>query len=261
MKFIYCGDVVGRAGRDAVLKNLPVMRQKYKPDAIVVNAENAAHGFGVTPGICREFFAAGVDAIVTGNHVWNQKEIIPFLDDCQKIVRPLNFPQGTVGHGSCEIELANGRKLAVVQVMGRVFMEALDCPVQALENWLKTYRLGGNVSAILVDVHAEATAEKQSLGYYLDGRVSAVAGTHTHVPTSDWRILPKGTAYITDVGMCGDYNSVLGFEPDEPVRRLCRKYPSERLTPAKGEGTVYGILVTTDDKTGLATAIEQIVCH
>lgn len=261
MKIIYCGDVVGRPGREAVLKHLPNLKERYKPDVIVVNAENAAHGFGLTPGICRDFFAAGVDAIVTGNHVWDQREIVPYLDECKRIVRPLNYPEGTPGRGSCEIELSSGKKLVVAQVMGRAFMEALDCPVQALEELLKAYRLSGNVTAILVDVHAEATAEKLSMGYYLDGRVSVVAGTHTHVPTADARILPQGTAYITDVGMCGDYNSVLGFEIETPIRRLCRKYPSERLVPAKGEGTLYGVYVETDDTTGLATYIEQVVCQ
>lgn len=260
MKIIYCGDVVGRAGREAVLNNLSLLKQKYKPDAIIVNGENAAHGFGITPGICRDFFAAGVDAIVTGNHVWNQKEIIPFLDECRRVIRPLNFPEGTAGRGFCEIELPTGKKLIIAQVMGRVFMEALDCPVQAIDRLLKNYRLGGNAAAILVDIHAEATAEKLSLGYYLDGRVSIVAGTHTHIPTADARILPKGTAYITDVGMCGDYNSVLGFEPEAPIRRLCHKYPTDRLIPSKGKGTLYGIYVETNDSNGLATHIEQIFC-
>lgn len=260
MKIIYCGDVVGRPGREAVLKNIPALKEKYKPDSIVVNAENAAHGFGLTPGIARDFFDAGVDAIVTGNHVWDQKEIVPYLDECKKIIRPLNYPDGTPGRGSCEIELPSGKKLVVAQVMGRAFMEALDCPAQALDKLLKNYRLGGNAAAILVDVHAEATAEKLSLGYYLDGKVSVVAGTHTHVPTADDRILPKGTAYITDVGMCGNYNSVLGFEIEGPISRLCRKHPGERLIPASGEGTLYGIYVETDNNSGLATKIEQIVC-
>lgn len=258
MKIVYCGDVVGRSGREAVLNNLPLLREKYKMDAVIVNAENAAHGFGLTPGICRDFFNAGVDAITTGNHVWDQREIVPYLDECKKIIRPLNYPEGTIGRGSCEIELTNGKKLVVAQVMGRVFMEALDCPVQALDKLLKQYILGKNVAAILVDVHAEATAEKLAFGYYLDGKVSVVAGTHTHVPTADFKLLPKGTAYITDVGMCGDYDSVLGFEPEAPVQRLCRKYPSERLVPAKGKGTLMGIYVETDDATGLALKIEQI---
>ena len=259
MKIIYCGDVVGRSGRDVILKNIKQLKEKYAPDTVVVNAENAAHGFGLTPGICRDFFAAGVDAITTGNHVYDQREIIPFLDDCKKIVRPLNYPEGNVGRGTCEIELSNGRKLLVVQVMGRVFMEALDCPVQALEQTLKKYILGSNISAILVDIHAEATAEKLGFAYLFDGKVSAIAGTHTHVPTSDAKILPKGTAYITDVGMCGDYNSVLGFEPETSIRRLCKKFPTERLIPAKGNGTLYAIYIETDDKTGLATHIEQVV--
>ena len=165
-----------------------------------------------------------------------------------------------MGRGVCEVELAGGKKLIVAQVMGRAFMDALDCPVQALEKLLKTYILGGNTNAILVDIHAEATAEKLAFAHYFDGRVSIVAGTHTHVPTADARIFPKGTAYITDVGMCGDYNSVLGFEPEASIRRLCKKFPPERLLPAKGAGTLYGIYVETDDKTGLATHIEQIVC-
>ncbi len=258
MKIIYCGDVVGRPGREAVLRCLPELKTKYKLDAFVVNAENAAHGFGLTPSICRDFFAAGADAVVTGNHVWDQRDIIPYLDECRQIIRPLNYPAGTPGRGFCEVELPSGKKLLIAQVMGRVFMEALDCPVQALDRLLQNYRLGANVAAILIDVHAEATSEKISFGYYLDGRVSVVAGTHTHVPTADYRILPKGTAYITDVGMCGDYNSVLGFEPPAPIARLCRKYPSERLVPAKGTGTVYGIYVETDDTTGLAKHIEQI---
>jgi len=258
MKIVYCGDIVGRSGRDVVLKNIKTIKDTYNPDVIVVNAENAAHGFGLTPGICRELFASGVDAITTGNHIYDQREIIPFLDDCKKIVRPLNFPSGNAGTGICEIELASGRKLLVVQVMGRVFMDALDCPVQALEKVLKTYIMRANVSAILVDVHAEATAEKLAFAYLFDGKVSVIAGTHTHIPTADARILPNKTAYITDVGMCGDYNSVLGFEPLSSIRRLCKKYPTERLVPAKGKGTLYAIYVETDDTTGLAECIEQI---
>ena len=261
MKIVYLGDIVGRSGRDVVLKNLAYIKEKYTPDTIIVNAENAAHGFGITPGICRDFFAQGIDAITTGNHVYDQREIIPFLDDCKKIVRPLNFPDYNTGRGLCEVELAGGKKLLVVQVMGRAFMDAVDCPVQALEKVLKTYILGANISAILVDIHAEATAEKLAFAHLFDGKVSAIVGTHTHVPTADARIFPKGSAYITDVGMCGDYNSVLGFEPDASIRRLCKKFPSERLVPAKGDGTLYGVLICTDDNSGLATDIKQIVLN
>ena len=258
MKIIYCGDVVGRAGREAVLNNLAKLRETYTPDVIVVNVENAAHGFGVTPGICREFLNQGVDALVTGNHVWQQRDLIPFLNENKKIVRPLNYPEGLPGRGAVEIELPSGKKLLIAQLLGRLFMEAVDCPAQAIEKLLKNYTLGKNIAAVLVDIHAEATSEKLAMGYLLDGRVSVVAGTHTHVPTADARILPKGTAYITDVGMCGDYESVLGFEIEEPVNRLNRRYTGGRLVPSKGQGTLFGIFVEIDDTSGLAKSIEQI---
>lgn len=259
MKIIYCGDVVARAGREAVLNNLSTLKEQYKPDAIVVNIENAAHGFGATPGICRDFLEAGVDALITGNHVWNQRDLIPFLNDCKKIIRPLNYPDTNPGRGFAELNLANGKKLLIIQVVGRLFMDAVDCPVQAVEKILKSYNLGRNIDAILVDIHAEATSEKLSFGYYLDGRVSVVAGTHTHVPTADARVLPNGTAYITDVGMCGDYDSVLGFDKEEPINRLLHKFSGGRLSPAKGHGSLYGILAETDNASGLAKSIEQIV--
>lgn len=258
MKIIYCGDVVARAGREAVLNNLPKLKEQYKPDAIVVNVENAAHGFGATPGICRDFLDAGVNGLVMGNHTYNQKEIIPFLNDCKQIIRPLNIGQQNPGRGATELLLANGQKLLIMQVQGRQFMEPIDNPIAAVDNVLKSYNLGKNINAILVDMHAEATSEKLALGYYLDGKVSVVAGTHTHVPTADARILPNGTAYISDIGMCGDYNSVLGFEVDEPIARLADRYTGGRLIPAHGQGTLYGIFVETDDNTGLAKHIEQI---
>ncbi len=259
MKIIYCGDVVARPGREAVLNNLSQIKETYKPDAVLVNIENAAHGFGATPGICRDFLEAGVDGLITGNHVWNQKELIPFLDSCKQIIRPLNYGARNPGRGAAEILLANGQKLLIIQVAGRQFMEPADNPINAVDDVLKSYNLGKNINAILVDIHAEATSEKLALGYYLDGRVSVVAGTHTHVPTSDARILPNGTAYITDVGMCGDYESVLGFSPEEPIARLADRYTGGRLEPAKGKGTLFGIFVETDDKTGLAKHIEQII--
>ena len=234
MKIVYCGDIVARPGREALLNNIAKIKEKYGYDALIVNSDNAAHGFGVTPGICRDFFEKGVTAIVTGDHVWNQREIIPFLDECKKIVRPLNYPE----------------------VVGRVFMEAVDCPVQAMDRLLKSYTLGRNIDAIFVDIHAEATAEKISFGHYLDGKVSAVIGSHTHVPTADAMILPGGTAYQTDAGMCGDYSGVIGFEKEEPVARLARRYTGNRLIPCRGEGCLYGTYIETDDKTGLATKIE-----
>ncbi len=259
MKILYCGDVVGRPGREAVIKNVPILREEHKIDMVVVNAENAAHGFGLTPSICKDFFNIGVDGITTGNHVFDQKEIVPFLDSDKRIIRPLNYPSGTIGRGSMILETKEGKKLLVAQVMGRVFMEALDCPVQALEKVLDSATLGVNVNAILVDIHAEATSEKISFAHYFDGKVSAVFGTHTHVPTADESILKKGTAYLSDVGMCGDYDSVLGFEEETPIARLKRQYPSERLVPSKGKGTFCAVLVETDDKTGLALNIERIM--
>lgn len=259
MKILYCGDVVGRPGRETVLKNVPLLREKYKTDAVIVNAENAAHGFGLTPAICRDFFAVGVDGITTGNHVFDQREILAFLDSDKRIIRPLNYPEGTIGRGYMVLELLNGKKLLVAQVMGRVFMEALDCPVKALEKVLEQYRLKVNVDAVLVDVHAEATSEKISFAHYFDGSVSAVFGTHTHVPTADECVLKKGTAYQSDVGMCGDYNSVLGFEEETPIARLLKKYPAERLIPSKGAGTLCAVMVETDDQTGLATYVERIM--
>lgn len=258
MRLIYCGDVVGRAGREAVLNNIADIRKKYAPDVFIVNVENAAHGFGVTPGICREFLEKGADALVTGNHVWQQRELIPFLNDCKQIIRPLNYPETLPGRGALEIILANGKKILIVQLLGRLFMEAVDCPIQAIDKLLKSYTLGKNIDAIFVDIHAEATSEKLAMGYYLDGKVSVVAGTHTHVPTADYRLLRQGTAYITDVGMCGDYDSVLGFEIDEPINRLARKYSGGRLTVSKGKGTLYGIIVDIDD-TGRAFNIEQLI--
>ena len=258
MKILYCGDVVGRPGREAVLEQVPLLKEKYRIDAVIVNAENAAHGFGLTPAICRDLFSIGVDGLTTGNHVFDQKEIVPFLDADKRIVRPLNYPSGTVGRGEMLLELPNGKKLLVAQVMGRVFMEALDCPVRALEKVLEKYQLGVNVNAILVDVHAEATSEKISFAHYFDGKVSAVFGTHTHVPTADECVLKKGTAYLSDVGMCGDYDSILGFEEETPIARLIRKYPSDRLIPSKGEGTLCATLVEINEKTGLAEHIERV---
>ena len=258
MKIVYCGDVVARAGREAIFNNIDKLKELFQFDALIVNVDNAAHGFGCTPGVCRDFFEKGVTAIVTGDHVWNQREIIPYLDECKRIARPLNHPENLPGSGAREIELTNGRKLLVVEVVGRLFMEAVDCPVQAIDKRLKAYTLGRNIDAIFVDFHAEATAEKIAFGHYLDGRVSAVIGSHTHVPTSDYMILPNGTAYQTDAGMCGDYGGVIGFDKQTPIERLTRKFTGNKLVPANGTGTLWATFVETDDKTGLATKIEQV---
>ncbi len=259
MKIVYLGDIVARAGREAVYNNIENLRAQYKFDALIVNADNAAHGFGVTPGICRDMLEKGVSAIVTGDHVWNQRDIVPFLDECKQIARPLNYPDTAPGCGSREILLPNGQKLLVAEVVGRIFMDAADCPAQTMDKLLRTYTLGRNIDAIFVDFHAEATGEKQAFGHYLDGRVSAVIGSHTHVPTSDAVILPKGTAYQSDAGMCGDYGGVIGFDIAAPIDHLCRRgYSGSRLTPLNGRGTVCGTFIETDDQTGLAVKIATI---
>lgn len=258
MRIFYCGDIVARSGREVVLSNLSIIREQFTPDIIMLNVENAAHGFGVTPGMCRDFFEKGANILLTGNHFLNQRDIVPFLDECPAIIRPANIPTDNPGRGFVCYELPDGRKILVIQVLGRLFMEAVDCPLRTVDKILQNNLLGRNVDSIFIDIHAEATSEKQTLGHYFDGRVSCVAGTHTHVPTADAHILPHGTAYITDVGMCGNYDSILGFDKQTPINRMLRKYTADRLTPATGKGTLFGILVETDDKTGLARKIQQV---
>lgn len=258
LKIVYLGDIVAKSGREAVKNAISQLKDTYKYDVIIVNVDNAAHGFGCTPKVCNQLFEAGVTALVTGDHVWNQKDIYPYLNECKRIVRPLNHSSNLAGVGAQIIPLDSGKKILIVEVVGRVFMEAVDCPLQSLENILQEYTLTKNIDAIFVDIHAEATAEKQSFAYYFDGKVSAVIGSHTHVPTADERILPNGTAYQTDAGMCGDYNSVIGFDVKAPIERLKDKFSPHRLEPATNKGTVCGVYIETDDKTGLAKYIERI---
>jgi hypothetical protein len=256
LRIVYLGDIVARAGRQAVLDCLRPIKEKYQFDALIANADNAAHGFGTTPKICNQLFAAGVSAIVTGDHVWNQKELLAYLDENKRIIRPLNYAENLAGVGAREIPLDNGQRLLVVELVGRVFMEEVANPLTTLDSLLGQYRLCKEVSAIFVDIHAEATAEKQALARYFDGRVSAFIGSHTHVPTADAVILPKGTAYQTDAGMCGNYNGVIGFESQTPIERLKNPTAANRLEPCGGTGVVCGTFIETDDKTGLAIQIE-----
>jgi len=258
MRILFLGDVVGRSGRSAALEALPGLRRDLKLDFVVVNGENAAHGFGITPKICTDFYEAGADALTTGNHVWDQRELISYIDGDARLVRPANFPKGTPGRGAAEIPLPDGRKVLVAQVMGRLFLEPLDDPFQVMEDILSRYRLGATVAAIIVDVHAEATSEKMALGHALDGRVSLVVGSHSHVPTADAQVLPGGTAYLTDAGMCGDYDSVIGMGKDVAISRFTRRVPGDRLTPADGEATVCGVFIETDDRSGRAVAIAPL---
>lgn len=249
---------MGRSGREAIETYLPGLRRQLALDLVVVNGENAAHGFGITAKLCSDFFAAGVDVITLGNHSWDQKEIIPFIDSEPRLLRPRNYPAGTPGRGAGIFQSPQGKKILVIQVMGRLFMDALDDPFPLLDLELGKNRLGGSVQAIIVDVHAEASSEKMAIGQYVDGRASLVVGSHSHVPTADRQIMPKGTAYQTDAGMCGDYDSVIGMKKEPAIHKFTRKMPGEKLSPAEGEGTLCGVFVETDDQSGLAKRIEAI---
>ena len=249
---------MGRAGRDAVTSRVPELRKTLALDFVVANGENSAHGFGITPAICAEFFAAGIDVITLGNHAWDQREIIPFIETEPRLLRALNYPPGTPGRGAGVFPAPRGKKVMVAQVMGRLFMDPLDDPFRALDAELNRYRLGGGADAVIVDVHCEASSEKMSLAHIADGRASLVVGSHSHVPTADAQILVKGTAYQTDAGMCGDYDSVIGMKKEVAAQRFVRKMPGERLSPAEGEGTLCAVFVETDDATGLARRIAPI---
>jgi len=258
MKILFLGDVVGRSGRKAVARHLPGLIARHGYDFVIVNGENSAGGFGITEKIFDELLEAGADCITTGNHAWNQKEALVFAARQERFIRPANFPDGTPGRGANIFTAKNGARILVMQVMGQLFMSALNDPFAAAAGLLADSPLGEACDAIVVDIHAEATSEKQVMGAFLDSKVSLVAGTHTHVPTADHRILPGGTAFISDVGMCGDYDSIIGMEKDEPLRRAAAKIPSSHLEPATGPGTVSGVAIETDDATGLARSISAV---
>jgi hypothetical protein len=259
VRLIFLGDVVGRAGRDAVARELPLLKQRYSPDLVVVNGENAAHGFGITEDIFLGFLAAGADAVTLGNHSFDQREALIFIERHPSLLRPVNWPKGCPGRGSALIETASGRRVLVLQAMGRVMIEPqLDDPFPAVERELEACPLGRGCDAVLIDFHAETTSEKMAFGHFCDGRASLVVGTHTHVPTADHQILPGGTAYLSDAGMCGDYDSVIGMEKTEPMQRFLRKLPVERMRPAEGPATVCGVAVETDDHSGLAVMVAPI---
>ncbi|HTH96504.1 MAG TPA: TIGR00282 family metallophosphoesterase [Stellaceae bacterium] len=258
MRLLFCGDVLGRSGREAVQREVPRIREALSIDFVVVNGENAAAGFGITPRIAQDFYAAGVDCITTGNHVWDQREIIAVIDGDPRLLRPANFPPGTPGRGARVFELADRRRVLVANVMARLFMDPLDDPFQAIERELQGRALGVQVQAAIVDIHGEATSEKMAMGHFLDGRVSLVVGTHCHIPTADAQILSGGTAYQSDAGMCGDYDSVIGMQKGPAMQRFLRKMPGERLSPAEGEATLCAVFVETNDATGLAVRVEPI---
>lgn len=259
MRLLYIGDVVGRSGRDAVLSHLGDLRTRLRLDAVVVNGENAAAGFGITRKLCDTFFEAGCDVVTTGNHAWDQRELVGTIDAEPRLLRPANMVPGTPGRGLAAVTTASGHRLIVVQVMCRLFMApGLDDPFRALDELLRPVVLGGNADCVLVDLHGEATSEKMALGHFIDGRASLVAGTHTHVPTADAQILPGGTAYITDVGMTGDYDSVIGMQKAISIGRFRSSIPAGRLAPASGEATLCAVLVETDPRTGLARSVAPV---
>lgn len=250
MFVLVIGDVVGQPGRKAVCEVLPQLRHEYRLDMVIVNAENAAGGFGLTTAIAREFIEAGVHVLTSGNHIWAQKDIIPNLDGEMPILRPLNYPPGVPGRGY----LITGQAM-VVNLMGRTFMTDIDCPFRAMDTLLDEVK--DRPPVVIVDFHAEATSEKMAMGRYLDGRVSAVLGTHTHVGTIDTQILPHGTAYVTDIGMTGPTDSIIGDDVDSVIKRFLTGMP-HHLSVGKGKPVLNAVLVDVDEGSGQASSIERI---
>ncbi|MFZ1921257.1 MAG: TIGR00282 family metallophosphoesterase [Xanthobacteraceae bacterium] len=246
MRILFVGDIIGRSGRTVVTERLPKLIRDWKLDLVVANGENSAGGFGITEAIYREFIDAGVDAVTLGNHAWDQKEALVFIERAPRLIRPLNYPAGTPGRGAAMIETKTGARVLVINAMGRIYMDPLDDPFAAIDRELTACPLGQGADAIVIDFHGEASSEKQAMGFFCDGRASLVVGTHTHVPTADLRVLPGGTAFITDVGMTGDFDSVIGMSKDEPLQRFLRKVPSSRFEPATGPATLCAVAVETD---------------
>ena len=258
MRILFIGDIVGRAGRAVLLDRMPKLIAQWKLDLVVVNGENAAGGFGITEAIYNEMIDAGADAVTLGNHAWDQREALVFIERAPRLIRPINYPPGTPGRGAAMVDAKNGAKALVVNAMGRIFMEPLDDPFTAIERELAACSLKSGADAIIIDMHCEATSEKQSMGFLCDGRVSLVIGTHTHAPTADHRILPGGTAFMSDVGMTGDYQSVIGMDKDEPIGRFLRRISQSKFEPANGPATLSALAVETDDATGLAIRVSPV---
>lgn len=260
MRLAFFGDVVGRSGRDGLAEHLPRLRRRLDLDFVVVNAENAAAGFGITEATAAELFEAGADCLTLGNHAWDQREALTYIVREPRLIRPLNYPARSraPGRGAQLFEVSGGRRVLVVNLLGRVHMDALDDPFAAVDAELEACPLGEIADAVIVDIHAEASSEKMAMGHFCDGRASLVIGTHTHVPTADGQILDGGTAFQTDAGACADYDSVIGNQKDEPLRRFTTRISGGRFKPAEGPATVCGVFVETDDATGLARRFEPI---
>jgi metallophosphoesterase (TIGR00282 family) len=257
MRLLFLGDLVGRVGREAAIAALPGLRRDLAIDVAVVNAENASHGYGLAPDMAEAILAAGADAVTLGNHAWDRKEIIPYIAQQKRVIRPLNYPPGTPGEGAANITLTDGRRVLIVNAMARLFMDALDDPFHTTQALLSRHRLGVTHQAILIDFHGEATSEKMAYAHAFDGQVSAVLGTHTHCPSADHQVLPGGTAFMSDAGMCGDYDSVIGMQKAPAIARFLKKVPAERLHPAEGVPTVCGAFIETD-AAGRAIRIEPV---
>jgi metallophosphoesterase (TIGR00282 family) len=260
MRFAFFGDVIGRSGRDGLAEHLPGLRRRLGLEFVIVNAENAAAGFGITESTARELFDAGADCLTLGNHAWDQKEALTYIVREPRLIRPLNYPPlaQAPGRGAQLLETADGKRILVINLLGLVHMAPMDCPFAAVDRELEACPLGAAADAIVVDMHCEATSEKMAMGHFCDGRASLVVGTHSHVPTADAQILPGGTAYQTDAGACADYDSVIGNQKDEPLRRFTTRISQSRYKPAEGPATVCGVYVETHDGTGLARRIEPI---
>jgi 2',3'-cyclic-nucleotide 2'-phosphodiesterase len=258
MRILMIGDVIGRPGRDVLAAQLPALKEKLGLDFVIANGENAAGGFGLTRNVANDLFATGVDVLTTGNHWLDQREILGFIGEDDRILRPLNYPKGTPGRGAGLYHTRSGARVLVINPMGRTFMDPLDDPFAAVEAELAACPLADLADAIIVDIHAEATSEKMAMGHFCDGRASAVIGTHSHVPTADAQILPLGTGYQTDAGACADYDSVIGMDKFEPLQRFTKKMPQGRMTPATGPATLCAVFIETAARSGLAVRCEPV---
>ena len=260
MRIAFFGDVVGRAGREALAEFLPSLRRQLDLEFVIVNAENASGGFGISENSAREIFDAGADCLTLGNHSWDQKEALTYIVREPRLIRPVNYPPlaDAPGRGSNLFETRSGKRILVMNVLGLVHMASMDDPFAAVDRELEACPLGLAADAVVVDMHCEATSEKMAMGHFCDGRATLVIGTHTHVPTADAQVLPNGTAYQTDAGACADYDSVIGMDKEEPLRRFTTRISRERYRPASGPATICGVYVESDDKTGLALRIEPI---
>ncbi len=258
MKLLFVGDVVGRPGRRMLREGLRRLRETEGPDLIVVNGENAASGSGITPSTAKEMFSAGADVLTSGNHIWSRKEAPALLDRDERVLRPLNYPAPCPGRGACVVDARDGSRVAIANAMGRVFMNPIDCPFEAADAWLAALDADApDVRLRLLDFHAETTSEKIAMGWHLDGRVTAVLGTHTHVPTADARVLPGGTAYMTDVGMTGPFDSVIGVRKDRVLERFRTQRPT-RFEVAEADVRLCAVLIDADPATGRARGIRRI---